>query len=128
MTYAMTLDNSWELMTEDEMYDVNGGFLGWSGDKFIHNLGVIAGAIFNAVLWIGGTVLAASFARVISQAIGSGAALQVTAKAIASNIAKASVATGKWLYGIISASWGWTLGVAAITLLVGVTALGYITL
>jgi len=28
MTYAMTLDNSWELMTEDEMYDVNGGFLG----------------------------------------------------------------------------------------------------
>ena len=29
MTYAMTLDNSWELMTEDEMYDVNGGFLGW---------------------------------------------------------------------------------------------------
>jgi hypothetical protein len=25
MTYAMTLDNSWELMTEDEMYDVNGG-------------------------------------------------------------------------------------------------------
>ena len=25
MTYAMTLDNAWELMTEDEMYDVNGG-------------------------------------------------------------------------------------------------------
>lgn len=25
MTYAMTLDNSWELMSEDEMYDVNGG-------------------------------------------------------------------------------------------------------
>ena len=25
MTYAMTLDNSWELMTEEEMYDVNGG-------------------------------------------------------------------------------------------------------
>ncbi len=30
MTYAMTLDNSWELMSEEEMYDVNGGavFLG----------------------------------------------------------------------------------------------------
>ncbi|MDY0278596.1 MAG: hypothetical protein RBQ97_10995 [Acholeplasma sp.] len=27
MTYAMTLDNAWELMTEDEMYDVNGGGL-----------------------------------------------------------------------------------------------------
>ena len=27
MTYAMTLDNSWEIMNEDEMYDVNGG--GW---------------------------------------------------------------------------------------------------
>jgi len=26
MTYAMTLDNSWEIMTEEEMYDVNGGF------------------------------------------------------------------------------------------------------
>ncbi|NLK12912.1 MAG: hypothetical protein GX312_04875 [Candidatus Phytoplasma sp.] len=25
MTYAMTLDNSWELMSEDEMYEVNGG-------------------------------------------------------------------------------------------------------
>ena len=27
MTYAMTLDNSWELMSEEEMYDVNGGGL-----------------------------------------------------------------------------------------------------
>ncbi|MDY0144342.1 MAG: hypothetical protein RBR97_20870 [Bacteroidales bacterium] len=25
MTYAMTLDNLWELMSEEEMYDVNGG-------------------------------------------------------------------------------------------------------
>ena len=25
MTYAMTLDNSWEMMSEEEMYDVNGG-------------------------------------------------------------------------------------------------------
>lgn len=25
MTYAMTLDNSWEIMNEEEMYDVNGG-------------------------------------------------------------------------------------------------------
>ena len=27
MTYTMTLDNSWELMSEDEMYEVNGGWL-----------------------------------------------------------------------------------------------------
>ena len=25
MTYAMTLDHSWEIMSEDEMHDVNGG-------------------------------------------------------------------------------------------------------
>ena len=25
MTYAMTLDHSWEIMSEEEMYDVNGG-------------------------------------------------------------------------------------------------------
>jgi hypothetical protein len=25
MTYGMTLDNSWEIMSEEEMYDVNGG-------------------------------------------------------------------------------------------------------
>lgn len=25
MTYAMTLDNSWELMSDEEMYEVNGG-------------------------------------------------------------------------------------------------------
>jgi len=31
MTYAMTLDNSWEIMNEEEMYDVNGG--GWYSDK-----------------------------------------------------------------------------------------------
>ena len=29
MTYAMTLDNSWELMTEDEMY--GGSLLTFSG-------------------------------------------------------------------------------------------------
>jgi len=31
MTYAMTLDNSWELMTEEEMYDVNGGWTTYTG-------------------------------------------------------------------------------------------------
>lgn len=124
----MTLDNSWEIMTEDEMYDVNGGFLGWSGNKFVHNVGVIAETIFNTILAFGGAVLATSFAHMISQAVGKGVALQVSAKAIAGNIAKASVATAKWIYGVISASWGWTLGIAAVGLLVGTTLLGYISL
>ncbi|MBV1708987.1 MAG: hypothetical protein KMY54_03930 [Erysipelothrix sp.] len=31
MTYAMTLDHSWEIMSEEEMYDVNGGFYMNSG-------------------------------------------------------------------------------------------------
>jgi len=42
MTYAMTLDNSWELMTEDEMYDVNGGstqtYVGGAAVKEITNM------------------------------------------------------------------------------------------
>lgn len=128
MTYAMTLDNSWELMSEDEMYDVNGGFLGWSGTKFRNNVGVIAGAIWTAVKYLGIATLAASFARVISQVIEGGVGVHVTAATIVKNVAKASVSTAKWLYGILSASWGWTLGVMAVTLFVGFTALGYITL
>ncbi|MDX9691945.1 MAG: hypothetical protein RBT45_05755 [Acholeplasmataceae bacterium] len=38
MTYAMTLDNSWELMNEDEMYEINGGFLGWKWETFRDNI------------------------------------------------------------------------------------------
>jgi hypothetical protein len=47
---------------------------------------------------------------------------------VASNIIKGTVATAKWLYGVLSASWGWTLGILAATLLVGVGVLGYVTL
>lgn len=47
MTYAMTFDNSWELMSEDEMYDVNGG----SKSDFF--LGVLASLVANA-LWVAG--------------------------------------------------------------------------
>ncbi|QWB99708.1 class IIb bacteriocin, lactobin A/cerein 7B family [Mycoplasmatota bacterium] len=41
MTYAMTLDNSWELMTEDEMYDVNGGY--YIANSAINTLVAFAG-------------------------------------------------------------------------------------
>jgi hypothetical protein len=46
MTYAMTLDNSWELMSEEEMYDVNGGiYLGTYTNIF--------GCIENFAGWLG---------------------------------------------------------------------------
>ncbi|NLK12910.1 MAG: hypothetical protein GX312_04865 [Candidatus Phytoplasma sp.] len=54
MSYTMILDNSWELMTEDEMYDVNGGLFGWSSDKFIKNLnGLFSGVRENMPAGIG---------------------------------------------------------------------------
>ena len=34
MTYSMTFDNSGEIMTEDEMHDVNGGFFGRGVSRF----------------------------------------------------------------------------------------------
>jgi hypothetical protein len=49
MTYAMTLDNSWELMTEDEMYDVNGGFLNFIQNAIDHAWSVFTGAVYTAV-------------------------------------------------------------------------------
>lgn len=61
MTYAMTLDNSWELMNEEEMYDVNGGGLFasgvstyWTGIAFdaaiiAFGIGVAATSFFKAL-------------------------------------------------------------------------------
>jgi len=48
MTYAMTLDNSWELMTEEEMYDVNGGL--YLNQGFVDSLliGIIGSVNANA--------------------------------------------------------------------------------
>ena len=54
MTYAITLDNSWEMMSEDEMYDVNGGLWGWSSSKFVKNLdGLFSGVKENMPMGIG---------------------------------------------------------------------------
>jgi len=115
-------------MSEDEMYDVSGGFLGWSGDKFTNNVGVIAGAIWTAVKVVLGVAGITTLTHLINQFIGSGVGLNSSAKQVAANVSKASVATAKALYGVLSISWGWTLGIGAAALLIGVTALGYITL
>jgi len=41
-------------MTEEEMYDVNGGFWGWSSSKFIKNLdGLFSGVQDNMPMGIG---------------------------------------------------------------------------
>ena len=65
MTYAMTLDNSWELMSEDEMYDVNGGgaiTISISRDLIVN----VAGVLFT-----GGTAAAMAFlAPKIALAVG----------------------------------------------------------
>jgi len=68
MTYGLTLDNSWELMSEEEMYDVNGGqkFTGlaaWS--QILEMLAVTFGLFVlggklaaTATVWTGiGTVI-----------------------------------------------------------------------
>jgi len=50
MTYAMTLDNSWEVMNEEEMYDVNGG----NAAMFVKNIVGLA-AMFAALGVVGKT-------------------------------------------------------------------------
>jgi len=89
MTYAMTLDNSWELMTEDEMYDVNGGWTTYQGSSaWIEITNMIA----NIVGWAGLSVSlvktllagAITFASVvgalvaIASAIGLGVLITMT--------------------------------------------------
>lgn len=42
------------------------------------------------------------------------------------NIIKGNVATSKWLYSILSASWGWTLGILAATFFIRSVKTGYV--
>ena len=47
MTYAMTLDHSWEIMSEEEMYDVNGGN---ASDLALNLLvGIVGGIVANKI-------------------------------------------------------------------------------
>lgn len=126
--YSLALDNSWIIMNEEEMYDVNGGFLGWSGTKFKANMAKIAEFIFKGIAAIFGSVFATGVAVTLRLVAQQGMGFHTAMKQVATNIIKGTVSTAKWLYGVLSANWGWTLGIAAATLLVGITVLGYITI
>jgi len=63
MTYAMTLDNSWELMTEDEMYDVNGGVTVGTMATIIDVALIGASLIIGAVAPANSTWLAGAVSR-----------------------------------------------------------------
>ena len=63
----MTLDNSWELMTEDEMYDVNGG----SASDFF--LGVLASLVATSLWEIGKWAISKGMVKTALLAAGSAA-------------------------------------------------------
>lgn len=102
MTYLMTLDNSWELMTEDELYDVNGGGnLPW----WAAALGALAiAAIATAIIVTCGAILVAGFSAVMALgpvsalvgAVGVKVALGFFATSVAGGISL-GIAVGNWM-------------------------------
>jgi len=54
MTYGLTLDNSWELMSEEEMYDVNGGG-SWALTFTSKTIGIAIGAVSGVFIRSGVT-------------------------------------------------------------------------
>ena len=102
MTYAMTLDNSWELMTEEEMYDVNGGISktyyeylsGGSAIAWITAMSVKAGVQFA-------TAFAAMLGAVLAAPTVAGAitlAVVTAAKYTAACFSSAQAISGLFLY------------------------------
>ena len=91
MTYAMTLDNSWELMTEEEMYDVNGGITSTYTT-------ILSGAA--AVAWMIGQAALAGIKFYI--AFKSMKAAVLTTKTIALPMALAYLATYKFGLSAVS--------------------------
>ncbi len=105
MTYAMTLDNSWEIMCEEEMYDINGG----TSTTFINNIsGLYYGyvefrnaIIFTGVATIGGMIAWAQFGfwytlahfGAVGAIIGS---LGTPAVAIIAVLSTAAMVTALW--------------------------------
>jgi hypothetical protein len=61
MTYAMTLDNSWNIMSEEEMYDVNGGVSFWTKTAIIASAIAVAAMLTVAIVyfqfWLGATIM-----------------------------------------------------------------------
>ncbi len=58
MTLAMALDNSFEIMNEDEMYDVNGGFGGWLKEKVKKLTNIFWATLLGLVASFAGTTAA----------------------------------------------------------------------
>jgi len=94
MTYAMTLDNSWEMMSEDEMYDVNGGLSIWAKAAISAAI-VAAGAGLIVALAYGQIYLAAKIMGLTFKAFVSnhGAAAVITFVATATGVSVGLVAT-----------------------------------
>jgi len=77
MTYAMTLDNSWEIMTEEEMYDVNGGGTLTIGFGVMLTPGLVAGLLSGTVTRavVGSIIAKSSIGGLIGLAIGAASSL-----------------------------------------------------
>jgi len=104
MTYAMTLDNSWEIMNEEEMYDVNGGFswTGFSVGTLIENFSGIAG--LAAGIWFVGKKLSKQFINLGNSIKGIAAFSTVFSKvgsAFTWMGAKLSALTGNVVFGTL---------------------------
>ena len=87
MTYGLTLDNSWELMSEEEMYDVNGGrSLRWyEKTAIIAAIGISAAALVVALTY-GQLLLAAKIMGLTIKGFVATCGASVVATFIATSI------------------------------------------
>ena len=101
MTYAMTLDNSWEIMNDEEMYDVNGGgSIPWWAKTLV---AVGIAAFVAAVVFTAGAILVAGWSAVM--AIGPVSALiGVVGAKVAISLFIAAVGAGT-TFGALIANW-----------------------
>ncbi len=123
----MAFDNSFVVMNEEEMHDVNGGWFGWSSSKFKHNVGVIAKYICYGVVTIMGTIGLAMVNKAVSLFVDNNSA-QVSVATVLKNVASASIKTLKGMYAFLVGNWGWVLGAGIVALALGTAALGYVRL
>ncbi len=90
MSYAMTLDNSWTIMDEEEMQDVNGGYKAKTG---ISALAAISVMIADTLDWGKASVALISTA-VAASVTGVGALLLIGAAMLGSFTISLGVLTG----------------------------------
>ena len=77
MTYAMTLDNSWKMMSEEEMYDVNGGGTLTVGFGVMLTPGLVSGLLAGTVTKavVASIIATSSIGGPIGWAIGAASGL-----------------------------------------------------